>query len=75
MIIGAIKSDQSWRVFSILCQILVRVIWLSSVVNRVSRYYHLSRDLFPNIKYNKFSIFKKNRSTFIAKSYFQMKKY
>ena len=42
MIIGAIKNDQRWRVFSSLCPIPVRVIWLSSVVNRVSRYYHLS---------------------------------
>ena len=37
-VIGAIKSDQRWMVFSSLCQILDRVIWLSSVVNRVSRY-------------------------------------
>ena len=35
---GAVTSDQKWRAFSNLCQILVRVIWLLSVVNRVSRY-------------------------------------
>ena len=35
---GAVKSGQKWGVFSSLCQMLVPVIWLSSVVNRVLRY-------------------------------------
>lgn len=49
-IIGAAKSNQRWKVFSNLCQILVRVIWLSSVVNRALRYItSLSSFCFPNI--------------------------
>ena len=58
MIIGAVKNDQRWRVFSSLGQILVRVIWLSSVVNRALKYTMSLEFCFQNIFQSFFFFFK-----------------